>query len=357
MRISLPGLLESLRRLLRPAVARPSEWRAGAFRDVQVGRRFGRPRGRELGYWLYLPGGRAPGQAVPLIVMLHGCAQDAAEFAAGTRMNAIAQVHGCAVLYPQQTRRANALRCWNWFEVVTPGHAGESGLIASVVRHVVQRHSLDPRRVYVAGMSAGAAMAGNLALRHPGLFAACGLHSGVMYGAAASAAEAVRVMYAGASVTPQASVAALVAEGGSATAAVPAVVPTMVIQGRADTTVNPVNAEQILLQRLAQAGMLAADGGAIEPTAQLQLRDGERDYTQRDYQHHASVLVRIVLIDELAHAWSGGDPQWRCNDAAGPDASRMMVEFLLGHGLAQAARATPAAPVAELPPPAAAVTG
>ncbi|MDE2220929.1 MAG: PHB depolymerase family esterase, partial [Gammaproteobacteria bacterium] len=256
--------------------------------------------------------------------------QDGEAFATGTRMNAVAQTRGCAVLYPEQSRTANARRCWNWFDRgVQRGHA-EAGLIYRLVQEVMRREAIDRQRVYVAGMSAGAAMADILALRFPGLFAAVALHSGVMYGAAGSAGEALRVMRYGASVLPASVVDQLTAEIGQELRLAPA----LVIQGRADITVNPRNAEQLVAMRLALTGMTGADELPREAAKALEFEIGGRMVLQRDYFRNGTLLVRLLLIDGLGHAWSGGDAKQSFNDPAGPDASLMIVDFLMRHRLA-----------------------
>ncbi len=270
-------------------------------------------------------------------MMLHGCTQDGAAFAAGTRMNAIAQQNGCAVLYPEQSRSANAQRCWNWFDREAQRGLAEAGLIVRLVREVMRREAVDAKRVYVAGMSAGAAMADILALRFPGLFAASALHSGVMYAAAGSAGEALRVMRSGASVSPAAVASELAADLGQEVM----LAPTLVIHGRTDSTVNPLNAGQIVAQRLALAGTAGADGQPGAPTEELELEIGGRKALQRDYSRNGTLLVRMLLIDGLGHAWSGGDAQETFNDPAGPDASLMVMQFLQRYRLAALSRTEP----------------
>jgi poly(hydroxyalkanoate) depolymerase family esterase len=335
-----PWLRLLLRRLPGDVILE-GEWRAGTYEESAPRKIFTPRTQSKLHYHLYLPRHRINTQRLPLLVMLHGCSQDGVAFAAGTRMNAIAQQHGCAVLYPEQSRKANARRCWNWFDRAAQHGQAEAGLIVGLVQDVMRREAVDAQRVYIAGMSAGAAMAEILALRFPKLFAASALHSGVMYAAAGSAIEALRVMRSGASLSPTASAHQFAAECGQDVT----VAPALVIHGRADTTVNPRNAEQIVAQRLALAGITGTGEQAIAPTRELEFDIGGRTVLQRDYTRNGALLVRILLIDGLGHAWSGGDARQEFNDPAGPDASQLIIEFLRRHRLA--AQASLPAPATE----------
>src|SRR5258706_439274 len=266
-------ILLRLWRKRRPSLsASPSHWIAGVYRETPAAGRFGRRAQRELKYYCYLPEGRAAAGKLPLVVMLHGCAQDAMQFAAATRMNAAAQERGCTLVYPEQSTRANALRCWNWFSPEALKGDGEADLVARLVQDVLRRQPVDPQRVYVVGMSAGAALAGILAVHYPALFAGCAMHSGVMYGAASGASEAVRVLRSGSSASPLETAGTLRQTLGSSAG----VVPTLIIHGQADTTVNPRNGEQLVAQRLALAGLLLPDGSPAEPAHERQFQSGGR---------------------------------------------------------------------------------
>src|SRR5258706_9728757 len=174
-----------------------SRFLTARFKDPRVSKALGLPLRRELGYRLYLPSGSSGRDSLPLIVMLHGCRQDSLSFAKGTRMNALAEEGRFAVLYPEQSKHANPLRCWNWFDSASLAGQGEAALIARLIDQVKERRPIDPRRVHVVGMSAGGAMACILAVRHSRLFAACAIHSGMMYGAAGSAMQALAAMGSG----------------------------------------------------------------------------------------------------------------------------------------------------------------
>jgi poly(hydroxyalkanoate) depolymerase family esterase len=285
----------------------------------------GRSSRPELRYRLYLPSGSSPRDTLPLIVMLHGCRQDALSFAEGTRMNEIAEEHRCAVLYPEQNKRSNAMRCWNWFEPSSLEGLGEAALIARLIEQVTHRRPIDPRRVYVVGMSAGGAMACILAVRHSRLFAACAIHSGVLYGVASSPMAALTAMRSGSSVVSLEEAQRLM--NGTAESAV--TVPTLVFQGDRDTTVHPLNADQIIEQLKTRAEFIDPGAGALVASAERRIDSGGRTYRQRDYQRRGRILLRSILVEGLGHAWSGGDPRHEFNDAAGPDASRVIVDFVM----------------------------
>jgi len=243
-------------------------------------------------YKLYIPGAYR-GQALPLVVMLHGCRQTPDDFAAGTRMNEVAERYGVIVVYPAQAWRANVERCWNWFrEKDQARDAGEPAIIAGITRQVIRRYHVDARRVYIAGLSAGGSMAAIMAATYPELYAAVGIHSGLPYGAArgaATAATAMRWKRVGA-------------------AAPPPPIPAIVFHGDCDSTVHPSN------------GDYAIGGRAV--TAE----SGGRRYTrttQKGFEHW--------LIHGAGHAWSGGNGTAPYADGKGPDASREMLRFFLAH--------------------------
>lgn len=265
-------------------------------------------------YRLYLPAAVSGGRPLPLLVMLHGCRQDAQVFAEGTRMNQLADRHDFIVLYPEQSRTANPYGCWNWFQPTVLNGAGEAAAVARIVRKVAKAYPVDTTRVYVAGMSAGGAMASVLSYRHGALFAACAIHSGLKYGAAASPSAAVAAMRDGAP--------------GSAWEMPRRApfVPTLVIHGDRDQTVDPVNAGQII----AQARLAATNAAPAQPLVESTRRvaSARRPYEQRDYVRDGKPVLRLIAVEGLDHAWSGGDDRHPFNDPQGPDASRLVWDFV-----------------------------
>ncbi len=252
-------------------------------------------------YRLFLPASARA--APPLLVMLHGCTQSPEDFAAGTRMNVLAARAGVLVLYPAQVAAANAQRCWNWFD---PAHrardSGEAALLAGMTRQAMAAHGVDPRLVFVAGLSAGGAQAAVLGAAHPELFAAVGVHSGLASGAASDMGSAFSAMRQG-------------RPGQGTTRA-----RTIIFQGDRDTTVNPRNADFVADQVQGGSAAETLDGRASGGLAYT--RSVRRDAAGR------AVLERWT-VHGLGHAWSGGSAEGSYAEPAGPDASAAMLEFFL----------------------------
>jgi poly(hydroxyalkanoate) depolymerase family esterase len=285
------------------------------------------PPSRE--YLVYVPRGHARwGFAkVPLIVLLHGCKQTPEDIATGTRIAALADELGCLVLLPRQREGANPYGCWNWFDGPTATGWGEAALVAAQIRKVLDGYRVDRRRVFVAGMSSGAALAAVMGLRHPDLVAGVFAHSGVACGAAASPLGALGVLKRGAErdVVGLALVAARAAQPDLP-------VPVCVVQGASDAVVAPVNAAQLVRQSLALNGHPALGQGAATdlppPDEQAESSEGERRLTRSDWRLNGRLVARHILVDGLGHAWSGGDAALPYNDAAPPDATALLGAFV-----------------------------
>ena len=262
-------------------------------------------------YTLYVPS-TYEATPRPLIVMLHGCTQSPDDFARGTRMNELAEEQGFLVAYPAQSQAANASRCWNWFNQSDQHRdRGEPALIAGITREIMHEFAVDPARVYVAGLSAGGAMAAILGATYPDLFAAVGVHSGLAPGAANDIPSAFAAMRGG-----NASPAAVVARARG--------VATIVFHGDADGTVHPLN-----------AGHVAANARGGAPGQQRMTAgtsDGGMEYTRTlDLDADGRPMLEQWMLHGAGHAWSGGHASGSFVDPRGPDASRAMLRFFAEH--------------------------
>ena len=254
-------------------------------------------------YKLYTPPGSI-GKELPLVVMLHGCTQNPDDFAAGTGMNELAKEQGVYVLYPEQSANANPQRCWNWFKHNHQSRGrGEAALLASMTLAVIKQYGINSRRVYIAGLSAGGAMAAIVAAAYPEIFAAVGVHSGLAVGAASNVAEALAAMKSGATNTPF-------------TASTSAV-PTIVFHGDQDQTVHLRNGEQVIA---------ALQAGAVERTQQGTSSQG-RSFTRSCHLRNGESFAELWVLHGGGHAWSGGNAKGSYTDPKGPDASREMLRF------------------------------
>jgi poly(hydroxyalkanoate) depolymerase family esterase len=257
-------------------------------------------------YKLYVPDS-CRGEPVPLVVMLHGCTQDADDFAAGTQMNSLAERHRFIVVYPVQPKRANASKCWNWFKPAEQRQgAGEPSLIAGITREVMAAHDIDPARVYVAGLSAGGAMAAIMVRTYPELFAAAGVHSGLPAGVAHDLPSALAAMKGGKD-------KGFVADSPKR--------PLIVFHGDADATVHLSNCSRLV------EGFRELDA-VQSPTA------GQRACTVRRFMSSDGIKAEAWIVHGAPHAWAGGSAQGSYTDPAGPDASGEMVRFFLEHPMA-----------------------
>ncbi len=254
----------------------------------------------DIGYRLHKPAALAEG--APLLVMLHGCTQTSADFALGTRMNARAAEAGMAVLWPEQSTRSNARRCWRWFDAAHQRtESGEAALLLALVREVASDNALGMDGVFVAGLSAGGAMAAVLADCAPDYVKGVAVHSGLAAGAASTMPGGMAAM--------QRATAASRREGGF--------VPMMVLHGDADTVVSPGNADALFGGAVARAGAALTVAPATSGWGRLTVA--------RDAGGH--VRASRLMIAGMGHSWAGGNPAGSHTSAAGPDASAMIVQF------------------------------
>ncbi len=293
---------------------KPADAAQGQF----LSQSFAGPAGT-LAYKLYLPAGydASADRTYPLVVMLHGCTQSPDDFAAGTRMNALADQHGLLVAYPAQSANANGSKCWNWFRPQDQARgAGEPALIAGMTAQLLAQARLDPARVYIAGLSAGAAMAVVLGRTYPDIYAAVGAHSGLPYAAASDVGSAFAAMKSGAK-----RVQGMPASHSR--------VPTIVFHGDRDATVSQSNGAAIVAQA---TGAGPAD---VKATAQdTGTASGGRGYSRTEYRDASGkIVVEDWRVHGGGHAWMGGSATGSYTDPQGPDASVEMVRFFLQHAI------------------------
>jgi poly(hydroxyalkanoate) depolymerase family esterase len=286
-------------------------------------------------YFVHTPENYHVGIAVPLVVMLHGCTQTATDFAIGTKMNQLADQYKFIVVYPQQMNIYNQSLCWNWFEPSNQIRGdGEPAIIAGIIQTVEQNTSqwtIDTHRVYVAGFSAGAAMAVILGATYPDIFAAIGVHSGLEFQAATNTIDSLKVMSLGGPDPKQRGQAAFDAMGTTTR-----VIPTIVYQGSNDPVVHSINGDQVTQQwirtdQLASDGTYKAEFGKPSHIENGQVPDGHSYSVFKWNDSQGNELQEFWKIDDMGHAWSGGSSGNSYTDPSGPNASLAMIQFFMCH--------------------------
>ena len=290
----------------RTAVAKPlpdsavGQWTAGGS-SVSGAKR----------YRLYKPPGVLRGERLPLLVMLHGCLQDAQEFASVSQMNRTAARERFFVLYPEQSSLSNAQRCWNWYDTRSGRAQTEADAIYATINQVCLKQAIDTGRVGLAGLSAGASMAALLATRHPAGFQAVAMHSGIGPGVAHSSATAFGAMRG----RRQVSLPLAARPDGMH------LPPLLVIQGNADSTVAPINGPQAARQWAAVEGAKSSVPRSVQ-------RGARYAALVTDFKVGSRLVSTLCEVQGLGHAWSGGANGHSFSDAKGPDASRMIWAFV-----------------------------
>jgi len=280
-------------------------------------------------YLVYIPRGYGGWKRRPLVVFIHGCRQSPEDFAAATRVAALADDQGWLLLLPRQTGKANPWSCWNWFDGATSAGRGEAAIVAAQVRAVRRAYRVHPGRIFVAGLSAGACMAAVLGVRHPKLFAGVFAHSGVACGAASAPAGALNVLKHGADTDVES--IARHARDEAPPDALP--LPLLAIHGGRDDIVAEINAVQLVRQYLVLNGIEPNGARDDWPRADAETTrtlPGGRTMSIADYRHESRIVVRTIRVADLAHGWSGGDAAFPYNDPNPPDATTLLGEFIAG---------------------------
>ena len=320
----LPEQLKAANVLLtRPEPQKRGEWKkhvfiAPAFNQNKLISR--------LDYFIFKPSPtarKADTKRMPLVVMLHGCQQDAALFAQGTQMNVIAQRNGFVVLYPQQSRRNHISNCWRWHHIIDGPGMAEANTIMKIIRSAVIMHDLDPLKIYVAGLSAGAAMAGVLAASYPDQFAAVAMHSCPVLGRAHDTLTAVNVMQDSHLDSDQ----ALASYIAPLNPHEKHLIPTLIIQGQRDTVVNQRNADELVKQFL-YINNLPMDMAGLSKT---HFAGSNKEYHQTIYRAGSKRILELIKVRHLNHAWAGGDAHLPFNSTHGPNSSQLIWEFFKRH--------------------------
>jgi poly(hydroxyalkanoate) depolymerase family esterase len=312
-------LVKKIKAVTPPVPKGPGDWLAGVVMSAAGTRH----------YRLYRPAHVRADEQLPLLVMLHGCGQDAASFAVGTRMNRIAERERFMVLYPEQDRLANSHGCWNWFETRSGRAQSEALLLMKAIAQVTKQQRVDPERIAVAGLSAGAGMAALLATEHPDQFKAVVMHSGVPPGTAhstLSALSAMRGRRSAQTLTPPPTQ--------KDHPRPPQWPPLLVIHGAMDAVVAVNNAHAAVQLWAEAAGALASPPRTVQ-------RGKRHPVTVTDFKQGPRLAATLMEVTRLGHAWSGGAARQPFNDPSGPDASRLVWAFVAKQFKRAAPLATP----------------
>jgi poly(hydroxyalkanoate) depolymerase family esterase len=293
-------------------------------------------------YKLYVPGEYNSDKESPLLVMLHGCGQNPDDFAAGTNMNTLAEKEKFLVLYPDMNHLLNPsdlagynpFGCWNWF-LDKNQHRGKGHpkLIYEIINEVKSKYKIDSNKVYAAGLSAGGSLACILGVTYPDVFNSIGICSGLAYDAAnvffltdPMAEEAKKSMEKGVP-DPYACGNSAFQEMGEYKKKI----RVIVFHGICDTTVHPINGQQVITQ-WAQTNFLVEGGkGLADVTPSLVKSDiiNGKSYTQHLYNDgDGEPLLELWMIDKMGHTWSGGSLTGSYTDPSGPNATEIIWNFL-----------------------------
>lgn len=292
-----------------------------------------RASGGSRNYKLWVPASLPKDEAAPLLMMLHGCTHKADDMAEISGINQVAEANGFLVVYPEQAFLSNVMKCWNWFD---PKHqsrdAGEPSILAAIVEQVRSSHSVDPDRTYVAGVSAGGAMAVIAAATYPDLFAGLAVSAGGEFKAATSVGEGLEIMKQGGPDPAKQGEAAFEAMKAGLERKKRTRLPVIVFHGTADDRVAPVNAEQVVAQWSATNACLAVHNGEKDFAVSEKIVDsqvpGGRSYRRNVYHDQAgALLMKKWMVQGMGHAWSGSPVEHKYGDPKGPKASEEIWRF------------------------------
>lgn len=287
---------------------------APAFNDEQLV--------AKLDYYIYTPAStpeRPTTKDMPLVVMLHGCTQTTNAFAEGTKMNLLAQQEGFVVLYPQQSISYNIARCWRWYDLDTSQGVAEAHTIMKIIQSTLSMHELDPNKVFIAGMSAGAGMASIIAATYPKEVQAIALHSGPALAIAHDMKSGINLLKKGFDDSDGKSISNLEAFAQKKSHET----PTIIIHGQEDDVVHLTNVDTLSKQFLYLNNLEASTKSSVTK----HLVGTEKEYTQTEYKDGKKTIVEVLKVKSLGHAWSGGDNQYPFHSDKGPEASRIFWEF------------------------------